>query len=231
MSHPILEIAGVTKNYSGLRPLRLQSLKLDAGERVAIGGLDAPAAELLVNLVTGASVPDEGEIRVFGRRTTDVTDGNEWLSSLDRFGIVSERAVLLEGATLAQNLALPLTLDIDPVRPEVLGRVKTLAAECGFRPAWLDMRAGDAPPQARARAHLARAVALGPVLLLLEHPTAALPEADRRPFASDVVRVCDARSLAALAITLDQTFATAMAHRALMLQAANGGFKAWRRWL
>ena len=35
----------------------------------------------------------------------------------DRFGIVSERAVLLEGATLTQNLALPFALD--PHRPAI----------------------------------------------------------------------------------------------------------------
>ncbi len=85
------------------------------GERVALAGIDAGGAEVMLNLVTGASLPDEGEVRVFGRRTADVSDGDEWLASLDCFGIVSERAVLLEGATLTQNLALPFTLEIDPV--------------------------------------------------------------------------------------------------------------------
>jgi branched-chain amino acid transport system ATP-binding protein len=225
----VLEIIGVRKNYSGLRPLRIRSLVVGAGERVAIAGLDAPGAELLVNLVTGAALPDEGDVRVFGSRTADVTNGEEWLESLDRFGIVSDRAVLLEGSTLAQNLALPFTLEIDPVPPGTRSRVATLAGECGIAAEWLEHAAGELPAEMRARAHLARAVALGPSLLLMEHPTAALPESERGAFGSVVARVCDARSLAALVITLDAGFAAAVAHRTLTLQPATGDLVAARK--
>ena len=107
---PVLEIVDLRKAYAGLRPLRLQRLSIAAAERVAVLGLDAAAAEVLVNLVTGAALPDAGDIRVLGQSTADITDGEAWLGTLDRFGVVSERAVMLEGATLAQNLAMPFTL-------------------------------------------------------------------------------------------------------------------------
>ena len=48
---------------------RLRDLSVDTGDRVAISGLDQGAAEVLVNLVTGASVPDEGEVLVAGHST------------------------------------------------------------------------------------------------------------------------------------------------------------------
>jgi phospholipid/cholesterol/gamma-HCH transport system ATP-binding protein len=219
---PVLEITGVRKNYSGLRPLRIRSLVLEPGERVAIAGLDAPGAELLVNLVTGAALPDEGDVRVFGGRTADVTNGEEWLASLDRFGIVSDRGVLLEGSTLAQNLALPFTLEIDPIPAGTRARVATLADDCGIAAEWLERAAGELPPEVRVRAHLARAIALGPALLLMEHPTAALPEGERGAFGSVVARVCGARSLPALVMTLDAGFAAAVAHRTLTLRPATG---------
>jgi ABC-type uncharacterized transport system ATPase subunit len=152
---PVLEIADVRKAYSGLRPLRLRSLSIAAAERVAVLGLDAAAAELLVNLVTGAVLPDEGVIRVLGEPTADIATGDAWLASLDRFGIVSERAVMMEGATLGQNLAMPFTLEIDPVPPDVQARVAALARECGLsgrNAMWLDRRAADAPPDVRLRA-------------------------------------------------------------------------------
>src|SRR5688572_15748500 len=113
-AEPVLRIERVTKNYQGLRPLRLASLVLLPGERVAIAGLDAPAAEVLVNLVTGAAVPDDGDISILGRRTTAIEHADDWLAWLDLFGIVSERGVLLEGASVQQNLAMPYTLAIDP---------------------------------------------------------------------------------------------------------------------
>src|SRR5215207_806252 len=132
MSDPILRLKGIRKQYSGLRPLRVQALSIDAGERVALSGLDAGAAEVFVNLVTGASVPDEGTVEVCGRATHSIADGEEWLSWLDRFGIVSPRAVLLDGASLEQNLAMPLTLQIEPIGPDTASRVAELADEVGI---------------------------------------------------------------------------------------------------
>jgi ABC-type transporter Mla maintaining outer membrane lipid asymmetry ATPase subunit MlaF len=226
---PALELAGVTKRYAALRPLRIASLVVAPGERVAVSGIDAAAAELLVNLVTGASLPDEGDVRIFGRRTADIPDGDEWLSSLDRFGIVSERGVLLEGSTVMQNLALPFTLEIDPIPEPTVRQVTTLAGECGIAAEWLDQQAGEVPPAVRARIHLSRALALGPELLVLEHPTAAIPQPERAPFGAVVARVCEARRLTALAITFDTAFAAAAAHRTLTLQPATGQLVAARR--
>lgn len=227
----MLQVTGVRKNYSALRPFRMKSLVVEQGERVALGGLDAGAAELMVNLVTGASVPDEGRVVVFGRSTTDVADGEEWLASLDRFGIVSERAVMLEGATLAQNLALPFSLEIDPMPADLRARVARVAEECGIPPAFLEVVTGEVPPAVRARAHVARAIALEPALLLMEHPTAAVPEGDRARFGADLARVCEARSLTTVVITLDRPFAALVAHRALEWQASTGALIAQkRRW-
>jgi ABC-type sulfate/molybdate transport systems ATPase subunit len=217
----------VQKAYQGLRPLRLQSLTIEQGERVSIGGLDAGASEVLVNLVTGASLPDQGEIRVLGRLTADIADADDWLASLDRFGILSPRGVLLDGATIEQNLAMPFGLQIDPVPPDVGAKVAALAEAC--RIGGLTGICGEAPAEVRARIHLARAVALEPALLILEHPTAGLPDDARSALAADVASVTGARQLAALIITQDDAFATQVAHRALRLEPATGALKPVKR--
>jgi ABC-type lipoprotein export system ATPase subunit len=218
----ILRIQNVRKAYHGLRPLRIASLQVMGAERVTVAGLDAPAAELMVNLVTGAAVPDEGEVWTLGRRTADITTSDEWLAWLDHFGIVSERGVLLEGSTLEQNLAMPFTLDIEPVPRDVADRVAALARECGLSEALLRLPAAQLSPEARVQTHLARAVALAPRLLLIEHPTARLSDTAREPLASDIGRVCDARSLPALVLTNDDRFARAVARTNLKLDAATG---------
>jgi ABC-type lipoprotein export system ATPase subunit len=231
---PILELEGIEKRYQGLRPLRLQSLAIAPGERVAVLGLDAAEAEVLVNLVTGASVADRGVVRVLGRDNAQISDGDDWLASLDRFGIVSPRAVLLEGATLEQNLAMPFTLQIDPVEPETARRVAALAEACGLGDgegdaATLRKLAGEISPEQRARAHLARAIALGPALLVLEHPTADLPAAAVRAYGTNIVSVAEARGQAMLVLTQDQGFAQQVAHRALKWNPATGGLTPVRR--
>ena len=228
----VLGLERVVKGYQGLRPLRVASLILGPGERISIGGVDAPGAEVLVNLVTGASVPDEGEVWTLGRRTTDIADADEWLGWLDHFGIVSERGILLEAATLQQNLAMPFTLEIDPVPPDVAGRVLELARECGLPEALLPVPAAELPPEARLRAHFARAVALSPRLLIVEHPTGKVAEPARAALAADVARVCEARSLPALIITNDERFAQAVAPKNVILDGATGQLKPLKKkWL
>ena len=104
----VIEISGLRKQYGGLRPLRLDALVVGDRERVSLAGIDAAAAEALTSLLTGAALPDEGVVRVLGESTAAIADERAWLASLDRFGIISPRAVLLTHSTLAQKLAIPV---------------------------------------------------------------------------------------------------------------------------
>ena len=230
---PVLALRDVVKSYNALRPLRLRELTVQRGERVSVGGLDAGAGELLLNLVTGASVPDSGEVRVFGQRTRDIPDGDAWLDLLERFGIVSPRAVMLEGSTLQQNLAMPFTLQIEPIPVEVIPRIDALARECGLdADRWLPVRAGELPGEVRVLAHLARALAMDPQLIVVEHPTADVEPAARGPLAASMARVCAARGVATLVLTNDDAFARAVASRNFKLDATTGALKPLKRgWL
>jgi ABC-type transporter Mla maintaining outer membrane lipid asymmetry ATPase subunit MlaF len=229
MEEPVLRISGVLKNYQGLRPLRLRELVIGAGEQVAVSGFDAGAAEVLVNLVTGASVPDEGEVRVLSHRTSDLTSGDQWLAWLDRFGIVSPRAVLLDAVTVLQNLAMPYTLQIDPIPDDILERVVRLAADAGIPNERLNDPIAALSPDLRMRSHLARAVALDPALLVLEHPTATLSRDAARPFGRTVRALTTARRLSTLIISEDSAFSEAAASRRLALQRGTGELKPARR--
>jgi ABC-type transporter Mla maintaining outer membrane lipid asymmetry ATPase subunit MlaF len=229
----VLEIHGVVKDYRGLRPLRIQQFELRQGESVALLGFDRITAEVFVNLVTGASTPDAGDVRVFGQSTAEITDGDAWLASLDRFGILSERAVLLDQLTVEQNLAVPFSLELDPIPDSVRRDVVRLAAEVGLETRHLVTPVAAVTAASRLRVRLARAIALNPRVLVAEHPNATLT-ADAVPgFAADYARVIAARRLAGVTLTADRTFAAAIAERVLTLQPATGEWKSaagWRRW-
>jgi predicted ABC-type transport system involved in lysophospholipase L1 biosynthesis ATPase subunit len=217
-----LELTGIVKDYKGLRPLRIASFVAGRGDRVAMSGLDRLAAEALMGLITGAALPDEGEVRVLGRPTSAIATGEDWLASLDRFGIVTERVALLEGSTLAQNLALSFTVSIDPIESGVMAKVLALAEEVGLSGSSVHDRAADSPPLARIRVLLGRALALEPAILLMEHPTASLPPDAVGAFADDAARVVKGRGLTALAITEDEMFAARAAERHVKLNPATG---------
>ena len=108
-------------------------------------------------LLTAAMRPDEGEVRLFGKPTADIADYDAWLAMLDGLGLLSERAVLLEQCSVAQNLALPLTLTIDPIDPAVIPRVHALADEVGIPREALDTPVRAAGPPFWASSDLCRA--------------------------------------------------------------------------
>jgi len=232
---PLVEIVGVTKHYPAETPLRIERLVLSAGDALVLEGFDVGAAELLIHLVTGAAVADEGHVRIAGRDTREIATDTEWLQSLDLFGLVTDRAVLIGSLTVGSNLALPLTLAIDPMTAETRARVDALAAEAGLPPAALDAPANQLSTPDRMRLHLARALAVGPQVLLLEHPTAAFDGADARAaFGATIRRIAAARGLAWIALSNDDVFARATAGRRRALQGATGRLAArsfWQRWL
>lgn len=228
---PILELRDVIKDYKGLRPLRIASLEVKPGARVAIAGLDRISAEVFLNLLSGAILPDTGDVRVFGRSTALIQDDVEWMASLDRFGIVTERAMLLDGFSIAQNIVLPLSLEIDPIPDDVAATMRTLAREVRLPDELLERPAVQAAVPVRMRLHLARALALEPRLLLLEHPTANLPRDEVKPFAETVRSLVDARGITMVALTEDDEFADIVASERYKLQPGTGVLGAVRkRW-
>lgn len=222
---PLIDIQGVVKDYQGLRPLRMRALTIGPGDVVAIDGLDAIAAEIVVHLITGATLPDTGDVSLFGRNTRSITDGDAWLKSLDHVGMITARGILIEAFTVLQNVAMSLTLAVDPIDPRMLPEAGALAREVGLDPAGFDLPTGRTAGDIKMRVHLARALALGPKLLIAEHPSATLPRESVPGFAADLARVARARGLGLLALTSDDAFAKGLGGQRLILNGGSGELK------
>jgi predicted ABC-type transport system involved in lysophospholipase L1 biosynthesis ATPase subunit len=230
---PLVELIDVTKDYRALRPLRIQRLQVRAGEAVALLGLDATMSEVLVSLITGAQLPDSGEVRIFGRLTASVTSVADWVADLDRFGLVTERAVMVEQFTAEQNLAMPMSLEIEQLSPSIRAEVRALAFEVGLTVDELNLPTAALRPSSLLRLRLGRALALRPQVLLAEHPNAPLEGGELTGFARDLSRITTARGLASLITTVDATFASALTDQVLRFEPASGLLRpplGWRRW-
>jgi ABC-type transporter Mla maintaining outer membrane lipid asymmetry ATPase subunit MlaF len=219
---PVLELSAVIKDYRGLRPLRIEHLVIEPGEQLALLGFDRPSAEVLINLITGTTLPDRGDIRVFGQSTAAIQDSAEWIAFVDRFGLVTERAVLLEGLSVVQNLAIPFSLDIEPPGAEVRSRAVALALEVGLEETICDGRVADLDAASLARIRLGRALALDPLVVLFEHPTAGVPRSEIAALGRSMRAVIERRGVAALTLTADGDFAAAVAKRVLALDPSTG---------
>ena len=229
MTTAAVELSDVVKAYGGIRPLRIRRLAVAQGDAVALVGLDQAMAEVFVNLVTGAALPDGGLVRVFGRPTTEVTDSADWLALVDRFGIVSERSVLLDALSVIQNLSMPFTLEIDPPPEDIRHRAAELAREAGLAQSSWTQPVAELDAKDRARIRVARALALDPAILLLEHVTASVPREDVGRFGTEVRALARRRGAAIIAMTADPDFAGVVADQALIHEPATGNLKDRRR--
>ncbi len=222
MTPSLIELSHVSKSYGALRPLRIERLSLSHGEAVALLGFDRPMAEVFINLVTGAALPEHGDVTLFGQPTSTIADSGEWLRLVDRFGIVSDRSVMLDGMTAIQNLAMSFTLDVEPPADAVRRAAEKLAQEVGLPQQEWNTQVGRLDGFGRALVRVARALALEPAVLLLEHPTASLAPDRVLDLAARIRQVTEQRAVAALAVTADQTFAARFGARALRLDPATG---------
>jgi ABC-type transporter Mla maintaining outer membrane lipid asymmetry ATPase subunit MlaF len=225
-----LELHDVEKAYGALRPLRIRDLQVQSGTCSTLIGLDLPAAETFINLITGAVLPDKGEVVTLGQATSAIVDSDVWLKFVEQFGFVSDRIALLDAMTVAQNLAIPFSLEIDPIPPDVAARVQAVAAEVGITASNLSTLTGEGSVSLRARVRLARALALEPRVLVLEHPTATLAPEDTKPFAATMVEIWERRKITLVALSMDEKFGKALGGQLLVLQPATGEFKERRRW-
>lgn len=228
----LLRLRGVSRDYRSLRPLRIAELDLPPGRSLALLGFDQTMAEVLVDLITGAILPDSGEIVAFGQHTSSIADPGSWLSTLDQFGLFTDRAVLVEQFTVEQNLALPLSITVEDMTPEIRARVAELASEIGLANE-LRRQAGVLGPALRARIRLGRALALAPRVLVAEHPNATLSAQEASALGTDMARIIETRGIASIVLTADQSFARAVSKEILVLEPATGALKpasSWRRW-
>src|SRR6185369_7599083 len=153
-----------------------------------------------------ASLPDAGTVTVFGRSTSDIADSSDWHSTLDRFGIVSHRAPLLEALSVVPNLVVPFSLEIEPPPPDLREQAIQLAREVGLAESAWERPVAELDAASRVRARLARAIALNPSILLVEHPTVNIPRDDVPGLARDVRAIAERRGAAAIALTMDRDF-------------------------
>jgi ABC-type ATPase involved in cell division len=228
---PLIEISDLAKQYGGAVPLRIRHFTAASRESIVLAGLDAGAAETFVHLVSGASVPDEGTIRIGGIDTRTIATDADWLASLDQFGIVTDRAIFIEALPVASNMALPLTVAIDPLSAEMRAEVERLARLVQLSGDRLDVPIGTLSPAERLRVHLARAFAPKPAVVLLERPTVKLDDIqERAAFGRVLKEAVSQQGCGFVAIADDADFARASGGRRLTLDTATGKISRTTRW-
>ncbi len=162
-------IDGVTKSFGEVDALGSLSLTVPKGRITVLLGPNGAGKTTAIRLITGALVPDEGTVSVFGIDPGG-PDGQEVRT---RCGVVSAKPSLYDRLTGMDNLRYAAELYGLGRGPAVDERVVEAADQFGIA-ADLEQRVGGYSTGMKTRLALARAVLHRPTLMLLDEPTSGL---------------------------------------------------------
>jgi fructose transport system ATP-binding protein len=198
MTTPVLQATGLVKRYGKVTALAGADLELLPGEILAVIGDNGAGKSSLIKALSGAIVPDEGEILVDGEPVS-------FSSPLDarRAGIETVHQSLAVSPSL--DIAANLFLGRERRRKGVLGSVFRMLDRQGMREEArrqldaLGIMTIQNPGQAvetlsggqRQAVAVARAAAFGSRVVIMDEPTAALGVRESRAVLDLVLQVRD----------------------------------------
>jgi branched-chain amino acid transport system ATP-binding protein len=194
MADALLSVECVSKSFGGLRAVDNASFDVEAGRITALIGPNGAGKTTLFSIVSGFLSPDGGRIVFDGVNVVGIPPHR-----LARRGIARTFQIVqpFAGLTARENIAVGAHL----ARP---GRVAALAAaeEVGRAVGLgveLDQQAATLTVAGRKRLELARALATGPRLLLLDEVLAGLNPSEIRDMVP-VIRAVASRGITILMI-------------------------------
>ena len=171
---PILALRDVTKSFGALKVADAISFDVEKGEALGIIGPNGAGKSTLFNLITGNLSPDAGTVTFLDR---DVTR----LPAMDRARMGVGRSFQIPRPfgklTVFENLLVAASFGRDASEHDVAGDCAAILERTGLI-ARANVAAGRLSRLDRKRLELARAMATGPEILLLDEIAGGLTDAE-----------------------------------------------------
>ena len=210
---------GLRKSFGELKVLNGVDLKVAVGETVSVLGQSGTGKSVLLKLLIGLEKPNSGSIQIGGEEITKLS--MEQLNDVrKRIGFLFQQAALYDSLTLIQNVEFPLSRHTRLTPDERRARAEELLTRVG-----MDSDAEKLPAEIsggmKKRAGLARALALGPELVMFDEPTAGLDPVTAAEIAHLIQDLKSSQHITSIVVTHDLRTARSISDRFVMLHEGN----------
>jgi len=205
----LLQVNSISKSFAATPVLRDVSFHADEGEIVCLLGPSGCGKTTLLRIIAGLEIADAGQVRFDGQPLDGVPVHRRGL------GLMFQDFALFPHKGVAANVAFGLRMQglsgaqVDARVAEMLDLVGLAGYE--------QRRVYDLSGGEQQRVALARSLAPGPRLLMLDEPLGSLDRALREELMNELRAILKRVGVTAIYVTHDQQEAFALADRVLLM--------------
>lgn len=204
-----LELEDISKSFGAVQALRPLNLVIPEGELLAVLGPSGCGKTTTLRIVAGFEAADTGVVRIAGRDVTRLPPNKRGL------GMVFQNYSLFPHMTVAENVAFGLRMrgQSAAARDERVRSMLDIVRLAGFGNRGIHQLSGGQ----QQRIALARALAPGPRVLLLDEPLGALDKNLREGMQFELRQIQRDLGITSILVTHDQEEALTMSDRVAVM--------------
>jgi phospholipid/cholesterol/gamma-HCH transport system ATP-binding protein len=209
-------IEQIHKSFADQKVLNGITLRVSAGETVAVLGRSGTGKSVLLKLMIRLLSIDSGSVCITGEEINALKE-HELYEIRKKVGFLFQQAALYDSLTVRENVAFPLARHVKKITAtERDCQVRELLASVE-----MDRDLDKLPSQIsggmQKRVGLARALVLNPEVLLFDEPTAGLDPITANEISNLILELKKKRKMTALVVTHDIRAAKLFADRLVFL--------------
>jgi ribose transport system ATP-binding protein len=173
LAHGMLSVTAISKSFPGVKSLQDVDFSAGAGEIHALVGENGAGKSTLIKIISGAYVPDQGEIELDGRKVAWTSPREAQSAGIH---VIYQELVLFPELTVAENVFIneqPLTrlgiIDYGLMESRADDALRRLGAKIDVRRRVKELTVAD-----QQMVEVARALVGSVKVLILDEPTAVI---------------------------------------------------------
>lgn len=186
-SNGVLEVKNIYKSFGSKKVHQGVNFALKKGEILGLFGGSGTGKSVILRSIIGLEHPDSGSILFEGHDLTRLTE-EQLVAIRVQIGYVFQNGALFDSLTVEENLAYPLKEHTQMNSEQIHQKVNQMLELIDMK-GTNELLPGELSGGMQKRAGLARAIILGPKIILFDEPTAGLDPVNTKRLIANIKKL------------------------------------------